>query len=535
MSKKVSETAEKFIEDYKDAIKLEKTYNETDEEKIKVHQVSGKVAFLYEKLRNAVDYQEEHLLRKIAIERILKRRLMTEKNELDAAKFLMYELIRARYLPNDKIPEKRIEEIKEIIEKYTLLINNAPETIKGNKVDNERLFDWITGIAACEIEEKIAPYKKENAIIEFAQKIVDEKLKVPEKLMSQEDKRIQIHIAVLRNLIKSDLSLIEYRLFKRKHPEWFFAPSEELIIKMANNIDLFIGSIEKQINDPLGENFSKFVKKNLAYFTILEDAIRKNVNNIDKIFSHHLHVEDAIKESCVKKYKEAKTKLKRAAIRSIIYIFMTKMVLALVLELPFDKYIIGHINYLALAINVLFPPLLMFLVVVTIKIPSKRNTELIVQGIKEMIYGKYASIPFVMKGILHRSSFFYKVFKFFYALVFFASFGIIIFILQKLNFNIMSIGLFLFFLSVVSYFGIRIRQSARELVVTKRKEGIITFATDLFSIPILRMGQWLSTKLSNINVFVFIFDFIIEAPFKTFVEVFEEWIYYIKEEREKIY
>ena len=74
MSKKTSETAEKFIKDYKDAIDLGKTYNQTDEEKIKVHQVSSKVAFLYEKLRNAVDYQEEHLLRKIAIERILKRR-----------------------------------------------------------------------------------------------------------------------------------------------------------------------------------------------------------------------------------------------------------------------------------------------------------------------------------------------------------------------------------------------------------------------------------------------------------------------------
>ncbi|MCK4892004.1 MAG: hypothetical protein KAS78_05030 [Candidatus Pacebacteria bacterium] len=535
MSKKISEKAEKFIDEYKNAINLEKTYNQTNEDKVKVHQVSSKIAFLYEKLRNSVDYQEEHLLRKIAIERILKRRLMTEKNELNVAKFLMFELIRARYLPNDKIPEKRIEEIKEIIEKYILLINNIPEIEDVNKTNNEYLFNWITGIAACEIEEKIAPYKKENAIIEFANKIINEKLKVPERLMSLDEKKIQINIAVLKNLTKSDLSLIEYRLFRRKHPEWFFAPSEELIIKTSKNISAFIDEIEKQINCSTGENFSKFVKKNLAYFTILEDTVKKNINNVDKIFSHHLHIEDAIKESCVKKYKEAKTKLKRAAIRSIIYIFITKMILALIIELPFDKYILNHINYLSLGINIIFPPLLMFLVVVTIKVPSKKNTELIVRGIKEMVYNKYASAPFIMKGALPRSSFFYKIFKFFYLLIFFASFGIIIFILNKLYFNIMSIGLFLFFLSVVSYFGIRIRQNARELVVVKRKEGIVTFATDLFSIPILRMGQWLSTKLSNINVFIFIFDFIIEAPFKTFVEVFEEWIYYIKEERDKIY
>ncbi len=535
MSQKVSEIADKFIKDYKDAISSEKTYNQTDEEKIKVHQVSSKVAFLYEKLRNSVDYQEDHLLRKIAIKRILKRRLMTEKNEKDVAKFLMYELIRARYLPNDAIPETRIEQIKEIIDKYTLLINNIPEIIDDKNSDTEYLYDWITGIASCEIEEKIAPYKSEKALVDFSQEIVREKIKISERLISEEDLKYQIYIAVLRNLTKSDISLIRYRIFELKHPEWFFAPSEELIIKLSKNINRLIEDVEKQLNNPLGESFSRFIKKNLAYFTILEDVVKNNINNVNKIFAHHLHIEDAIKESCIKKYKEIKIKLKRAAIRSIIYIFATKMILAVILELPFDKYIIGHINYFALGINILFPPLLMLLVVITIKVPSKKNTELIVQGIKEMIYGKYSHPPFLIKGVLPNSSIFYKLFKFFYLVIFLMSFGIIIYILNLLEFNIMSIGLFLFFLSVVSYFGIRIRQNARELVVTKRKEGIMTFVTDLFSIPILRMGQWLSTKLSNINVFVFIFDFIIEAPFKTFVEVFEEWIYYIKEERDKIY
>ena len=535
MSKEVSEVAKQFTKDYKDAINLEKTYNQTDEEKIKVLQVSSKIAFLYERVRNAVDYKEEHLLRKNAVERILKRRLTTEKNELDVAKFLMFELIRARYLPNDKIPEKRIGEIEKIIEKYTLLINKIPEEIDNKENNNEYLFNWITEMASCEIEEKIAPCKREDAIINFADQVIDKKLKVPERLMSEEDKKNQIYIAVLKNLTKSDLSLIRYRLFKLKHPEWFFAPSEELIIKLAQNINLLVDKIDKEINHPLSENFSRFVRKNLAYFTVLENVLFNNASNIDKIISHHFRLEDMVKEACVKKYKEAKIKLRRAAVRSIIYIFATKMVLAFVLEFPFDKYIIEHVNYLALGINILFPPILMFLVVITIKVPSKKNTDLIVIGIKEMIYDSYANPPFVMKGLLSKKSFFLKAFRFFYIVLFFTSFGLIIFALRKIDFNIVSIALFLFFLCVVSYFSIRIRQNARELVVTERKEGIVSFAIDLFSIPILQMGQWLSTKLSNINVFVFILDFIIEAPFKTFVEIFEGWIYYIKEEREKIY
>jgi hypothetical protein len=531
----ISKETEELVKDYKEALDLEKNYNETNEEKIKVLQVSSKIAFLYERVRNAVDYKEEHLLRKNAIERILKRRLTTEKNELDVAKFLIFELIRARYLPNEKIPEKRTDEIKEIIEKYTLLINKIPEETDGEENNSEYLFNWVTEIASCEIEEKIAPSKREDAIVNFANQIINKKLKVPERLMDEENKKNQIYIAVLRNLTKSDIPLIRYRLFKLKHPEWFFAPSEELIIKLSQNMNLLVDNIDKEINHPLSENFSRFVKKNLAYFTVLENVLSNNINNIDKIISHHFHIEDAIKEACVKKYKEAKIKLRRAATRSIIYIFITKMTLAFIVEFPFDKYIIEHVNYMALGINILFPPLLMLLIVTTIKIPSKKNTDLIVVGIKEMIYDKYISSPFIMKGLLSKGSFFLKVFRFFYIVLFFTSFGLIIFALRKIDFNIISIALFLFFLCVVSYFSIRIRQNARELVVTKRKEGIFSFIADLFSIPILQMGQWLSTKLSNINVFVFVLDFIIEAPFKTFVEIFEGWIYYIKEEREKIY
>ena len=534
MPNQLSEQTKKLIENYKEVIALEKSYNKTDGEKIKVHQVSSKIAFLYERIRNVVDYKDEHLLRKNAIERILRRRLSTEKNELNVAKFLIFELIRARYLPENKIPEERVYEIKEIIEKYTLLINEIPEESGGEKVNSEYFFDWIVGVAACEIEEKIVPYKRESAIIEFARYVISKKSKTPEKIMSKEDREIQIHIAVLRNFTKSDVSLIRYRLLQTKHREWFFAPSKELITKLAKNIDWLVNDIEKQINNPLGESFSRFVRKNLAFFTILEDVVYKDPKNISEIFSHHFRVEDAIKEACVKKYKEAKTKLKRAAIRSVIYIFVTKMFLALIIEFPFDKYIVGHVNYFALGTNLLIPPLLMLMVVLTIKVPSKNNTELIIVGIKEMIYDKYSNQPFMIKGILSRGSFFSKMFRFFYVLMFLASFGLIIFVLRKFNFNIVGIGLFLFFLSVVSYFGIRIRQGARELVVTKQKEGIMSFTADLFLIPILKMGQWLSVKLSSINIFVFILDFIIETPFKTFVEIFEEWIYYIKEEKDKI-
>lgn len=530
----LSKEAQKLLDSYKKVLETEKNYNATDTEKIAVHQVSSKLAFFYEKLRNTVDYKEEHLLRKNAVERILKRRIMTEKTETDVAKFLVYELIRARYLPNKKIPQSRIGDIKEIIEKYTFLLNKIPDE-NTYQVSNETLFDWIIGIAACEIEEKLVPHGKENAIVEFAREIMERKITVREELrISPTLQKELLYVAVLKNLTKSDLDMIRYRIFIMKHSDWIFAPSEETFSRMATLMGPIATEIDEIINHQYGENFSKVVKKNVAYFNILQEVSSSNPKDLEHIFSHHYHVEDSIKETCVKQYKIARTKLNRSALRSIAYIFITKVVLALIIEFPFDKYIMGHVNYFALGVNILFPPLIMATVVLTISVPSKKNTELIVDGIKEMLYGKYKNQPTVIKGAIARSSLFLNVFRLLYLIVFTVSFGGIIFILSRLGFNFISILLFIFFLSVVSYFGIRIRQNARELLVVQKKEGIISFLADLFSMPILQLGQWLSVKMSNINVFVYILDFIIEAPFKTFVDIFEEWIYYVKEEKDKI-
>ena len=533
-SDQLSPKAQKFLDTYKHALEAVKNYDITNEEKVSIHQVSGKIAFFYEKLRNSVDYKEEHLLRKNAIKRILKRRVMTEKNEADVAKLLVYELVRARYLPNKKIPEKRIDDVKLIIEKYTFLLNNIPSQKRRKEAKDEALFDWIIGIASCEIEESLVPHGKENAIVNFAREVMEEKIKVQEGLdIKPELVKELIYVAVLKNLNKADADMIRYRLFVMKHPEWIFAPSENTIGKMADVMGKVVSAIDRIMNHLYAEDFTKAVKKNRAYLTILQEVIFKNSQEIDRVFSHHYRIEDAIKETCVKEYRDARTKLNRAAQRSIVYIFITKVALALIIELPFDKYIVGHINYFALGVNIAFPPILMAIAVMNISVPSKKNTELIVAGIKDMLYGDYGKIVTIKRAI-SPNSFFQTAFRFLYLLVFVVSFGGIILMLKKLGFNAISTGLFLFFLSVVSYFAIRIRQNARELLVVQRKEGIVSFAADLFFMPILQMGKWLSSEMSNINVFVYILDFIIEAPFKTFVDIFEAWIYYLKEEKDKI-
>ncbi|MCX6799810.1 MAG: hypothetical protein NT091_01545 [Candidatus Falkowbacteria bacterium] len=82
-----------------------KTVDE-DIPRIKVSSFLSKMAFYYEKIRNSVDYKEDHLLRKNAVERILKREIIIEGSlkKIDSEKIsknILTELIRAGYLPNE--------------------------------------------------------------------------------------------------------------------------------------------------------------------------------------------------------------------------------------------------------------------------------------------------------------------------------------------------------------------------------------------------------------------------------------------------
>jgi hypothetical protein len=40
--------------------------------------------------------------------------------------------------------------------------------------------------------------------------------------------------------------------------------------------------------------------------------------------------------------------------------------------------------------------------------------------------------------------------------------------------------------------------------------------------------------MSKVNIFIFIFDFIIEAPFKVLIEIAEDWIKYVKERKDNV-
>ncbi|MDZ7798966.1 MAG: hypothetical protein U5L76_05220 [Patescibacteria group bacterium] len=529
-SKELKPAVEKLISAFE--IQKNKEWQDPKSPKIHVSTTISKMAFLYEKIRIAIDYKDEHLLRKNAIERILTRWLNQGKIETFNIRSLIVELIRAGYLKNDTVPESLVERVEKIFAKYIKLMRQSSFLEKGQK--RFEFNEWILSMASVEIEQAFFPPHKQQALIEFAYSVLKDKVYIQEEV-SEQVKNTQLYIAIHRALMKSDDAIIRHSLLQLYYPEWTIN-DDNIINEVANNLKSLKKAIEKQIDNPIAGPIFRQVKKYIIILTILKDIIKHNKEKARSILTKPDLLNQHIKRACRFRYKKAKEKLKRSTLRAVIYIILTKTVLAFVLELPFDVLAYNTIHYPALITNVFFHPILLIFIAASIKIPTKKNTAQVIKAINSLVYEREKEFKFehFKKPIKYRAKW-NVIFNILYFIVFSISFGLIVYILRLFNFNAVSIFLFLLFLSLVSFFGIKSRETTRELIIVEKKKTVIGALIDFFSIPIIRMGRWLSLKAPKINIFAFVLDFIIEAPFKTLVEVLDQWMNFIREKKEEIY
>jgi hypothetical protein len=508
--------------------KIEERENKSS---IKVGEVLGSVAFAYERVRNALDYKGEHLLRRNAIERILRRQIWERpgRGVDNIAGALIKELIWARYLKNEFISKTKVKEVSEVIEKHFRVL--ALITDRG---EARRTREWFLGAASCEIEEILDPtlfsiYALNNAMYSWFRNAFDW-----EDNLNEQEKNTQLFIAVHKSLSKSDDARVRYHFLKIYYPDWEKA-SVETIDKDFDRIVKISREIDACINSPIQPRIYRFVQKHAAAFHILKDVIEDDVSEAREMFENEELLEDKVREVCDDRYEEIRRRVNTGIMRSIIYIFTSKVLLALLMEIPFELIFLGGINYLTIGINTTVPPALMFLVGLSIKKPGEANTERIIEKIKGFMYKKnkdektkFSLISFDRHRLL------YRIFFALHGLFFLITFMGISYFLIRLNFNIISGMIFFVFLSLVLLFGYRVRFTASELNVTGEKEGFLSSVLTNFTLPLLNLGVWLSHGLAKLSFLMVIMDFLIEAPLKTIIGVIEEWTSFIRERREEV-
>jgi len=507
--------------------------NSDEYSKLIVSQTVSLIALAYEKIRNAIEYKEDHLIRRGAIERILRRRLSLNPEGKNEAENVLRELLWARYFPNGRFGEKDIRDTQKIIDCY---INLRNQLLIGQKSKQKAyIADFLIELITAEIEEYLAPEdsQKEADYSYYIFQTLKNKIKIEDISTQQKDMHLFTAIEVAYR--KSDTAYKRFHLFKLFYKSLSQYKNEELERLTPNILKIFI-KIDEAISNKTVEVLVRFVRKQLPPYFILFSILDKNLKSADNILSNKAELWIKVEQTAREKYELVRKKLNSLAIRSLIYIFLTKMVFAIAIEVPISQFIYNEIHILAIAVNSIAPPLFMLLIILTVSVPDHNNTKRIFFRIIDIVNKDESfenSTAFIAKKQKNKRPILNIGFSLLYISTFLVTLYVIHMGLKIIHFNLLSESLFIFFISVVAFFAYRIKQLSNMYRLIE-KNSFFAPVIDFFFMPILSLGKIFSAGVSKLNFFTFIFDFIIEAPFKLIIEVVEEWISFVRQKKEDI-
>ncbi len=516
------------------SLKQLKTRSRPDElSKIAVSQAVSFFALVYEKLRNAVEYREDHLIRRAAIERILTRRLTLNPDGKNEAENVLRELLWARYFANGSLGGKELIDIQIILDRFLKL---KRKIITGRELDTQHyLSEFIMDLITCEIEETLSPENanRYSSYMFFIYQVLRKKIKI--EGLSEDQKDAYFLAALEKSFRKSDQPYQRYHLFITFYKPIHTYSDKELDI-FAGKAPAIFKKIDETVTNSYVESLTRFTRKQLPSFLVLFNILKEKGKDAEAILSDKVLLWKQVDETCREKYQQLNVRVRTLAIRSFIYVFLTKMVFALILEVPVSNWLYAEVNMRSIIINTLFPPFLMLLIVSIFKIPGEENTKNIYQRIVEVIDADTTfetNISYMPKKKGERKPLLIFGFTIFYSLTFIVTLTLIYEGLLLLDFNMISIAIFIFFVCLVTFFSYRVKQIVNEYRLAE-KEGVFTPIVDFFFMPILSLGKFFSGGLARLNFMIFILDFLIEAPFKLIFEVVEEWITFVRKRKEEI-
>lgn len=506
----------------------DRVYSQSDDKTISVNPLVAELATWYEKLRTAMDYRADEVLLRSAIERILKRRLFLEGDGKSVAAPLIRELVWARYFPDSSIPESQVLKVEEEIDLYLKLEKHINEKHRINKgIVNE----WIMHLLSSEIENILKPNDPKDMMSNFMYRVFVPKITISDD--TEEIRGIQVFIAVRRAFASDDLAFLRFHLFK----QYYGKLTEGNWEKIASDFPQGIKLIDYHCKYPAKDKIYSYIKNQTVPFLILDDVFRKNRGQAFSIVSNSENLDREVLNACSDRYKAIRSKVNRAIVRSVIFILFTKAILAFFIEGTFEKVFYGKIIYSSIILNIASPVILMIIVGIFIKTPSRENSFRILRKIHTILFDEKAELgkDLVVKRKPGRTDpIIWGAFVVLWLATFVLSFGLIVLLLTRISINPLSQSIFMFFLAVVSFVSFRINKIAHMYQVRDNKETLGSLLFDFFFMPFISVGQGLTSAVSQLNIILFIFDFIIEAPFKGITAFFEQWLLFLRTQREKL-
>lgn len=478
------------------------------EESEKSHGLVETLAGVYEKARNALEYRADNLVRRAAIERILRRRMFLDKNPETLSNDLLTELKWAHYLSDKEAQGTRAQELTKILTKYT--------SYSGRVIPVE----WVVKIASAEIEEFLNLNRDYIQFTFFAFQGIKQKIKI-----TDENLDLLIYYAVDKIYAGSDDEQIAYH-----------------IVSLAGaNIDAFkLEAGWKLFNlaktSKILPRINKFVRRQMPPFVLFRDIYFYDPASFKAILGDQAKFLEKANEVLENQLELMSGKISTAGIRSVVYVFLTKMVLAFGLEVPLEVFIYGQLNKIPLFVNIIFPPLLMWITTMQIKVPTQKERQALIQRTWYVVenFDELAKEDDALVGesTENKTSLAYQVFSILYFIFFVGLFILIYYLLGLIGYRLFSKVIFVFFLCIIAFFAYRISQIAK-VYFWKNQGKESSSLWDMIALPILTIGSILSQGLTRLNFLAFAFDFILEAPFKLILGFVDDWVQFLSMKKEQ--
>lgn len=505
---------------------LAKSQDLGNHKRIAVNPLVSKVASWYEKLRNAMDYREEEVILRAAIERIIKRRILLGGDGKKVAEPLVRELVWARYFADESLSEDVIVRIADRVDLYLRFRDGV---IERKFLKEQDANEWMYHLMSSDIEYMLNPQTERELVCNFMYQMMRNNVSITDD--TEQNKDVQVFIAVRKAFSKDDLAFLRYHLFT----QFFGEVKQDNIEKIIESFPTGYKEIQEQLQYSRKDSIFNYIKSKTGVFLILDDLLDIYKTSLKDLYAKKEEFEKAVFDVCSARYSSIAGKVRRAVIRSVIFILLTKVFFAFGIEGTFESLVYGSVSWRSIFLNTSIPPLLMIIAAFFLKTPKRDNSNRILHYLHAVLSENDPKIgnPLIIKKIPDKRPFLNAVFTILWLLTYLLSFGLVVYILTKLHFNPISQGIFLFFLAIVSFLTYRIGLMTKEYTVEEKQRALMP-VFDFFFVPVVRVGRHLTEGISQINVLLFIFDFIIETPFKGIFGFFEQWFFFLRAKREEL-
>lgn len=499
-----------------------RAYN-TQGQLIQVPGLGKTLSSAYEQLRNAAEYTEEHLLLQRAIRRYYYRSLsFLAKRQLHQhlGEELIVELTQAGYIQNNSYGIHVAQQLQQLVETHM----QAYWHMRQSHVPRDKALEWTLDELSVSSEELLNPHHQLDAVAYCAYHHYLQVMPKAAYVTSREENEqyeICLYIAAQQALLKSDISAVRHTLI-------------QLYQQAIPDIDQYI-AFNRQVDSlfmaPLTQRLQRAVIRHGAPLRILK-SLADSHPALHQTLSNREAFMQAYRQQVNKEYRDLKKRLNKGIIKSIAFIFITKIIIGLGIEVPYDIIFIGSVAMVPLFINLLVPPLYMASLKLGLRPPSTANGAALADYIEHMLYPNPAStkphLPVTVKPISTSK-------KVLYTILFFIPFVITIYLLSLLHFNFVQGVIFFTFLSTASFLGFRLARMIRELELVAKQRSFGSALRDFFYLPFILVGQWLSRKYAKINAVAFILDMAIELPMKTMMRLIRQWTRFLNEKHDELY